>query len=104
MLIERLRDRHRTLVSVALRQAICYYLYNENIPCTIIADVMGCRRRYVYKAIYRTRDYLEVGDKMTKECMEHIAGHKLRITPVTVDGEVLSKFIGYKLQIDNIIV
>ena len=104
MLIDRLRDKHRASLSVALRQAICYYLYNENIPCTIIAEVMGCRRRYVYKSIYRTRDYLDIGDKMTKKCMDSITEHKFRITPITVDGDILSKHVGYKLLIDNIIV
>lgn len=102
--IERLRDKSHAENSVALRQALCFHLYNENIPCTIIADVLKKTKRYVYMSIYRTRDFLEVGDKKTQICVEEVKNHNLRITPVTVDGVILSKHIGYKLLVDNVIV
>lgn len=102
-LIERLKDKSHASNTVAIRQALCYYLYNENIPCTIIANVLGKTKRYIYMAIYRTQDFLEVGDKTTKIAVEEIKNHHYRITPVTVDGCILSKHIGYKLLVDNII-
>lgn len=55
-------------------------------------------------SIYRTRDFLEVGDKMTKVCVEEMSKHTLRITPIFAEGIILSKHIGYKLIVDNVIV
>ena len=102
--IERLKDKSRATNSVALRQALCYYLYEQNIPCTIIASVLGRTKRYIYMSIYRTRDFLEVGDKTTKICVDEMSKHMLRITPIFAEGKILSKHIGYKLEVDNIIV
>ena len=103
MLIARLRDKRRTAYNVALRQSLCYYLYNEDIPCLVIADVLGITERYVYKSIYSTKDHLEVGDKTTQRCMEEMNGRIYHIKPIKVDGVVFSKSIGHKLVIDNII-
>lgn len=99
--IERLRDNSHAENSVALRQALCYYLYNENIPSTIIAHVLKRTKRYIYMSIYRTRDFLEVGDRKTKICVEEVKNHTFRIVPITADGAILSKHIGYKLLVDN---
>lgn len=103
-LIERLRDKRRSTVSVAYRQALCYYLYKNNIPCTIIAEVLGRTKRYIYMAIYHTQDYLEVGDKTATKCLEDIKNHSIRIVPITAEGVLLSRHIGYKMIIDNITV
>lgn len=102
--IERLRDKSHAENSVALRQALFFHLYNENIPCTIIADVFKRSKQYVYMSVYKTRDFLEIGDKKTQFCVEEVKKHELRIKPITVDGAILSKHIGYKLLVDNIIV
>ena len=98
-----LRAKNRVMYNVALRQALCYYLYKENIPCTIISQAMGCTRRYVYMAIYKVRDLLEIGDKMTKQATEEICNHTIKIVPVTVDGQLLSKHVGYRIILSIII-
>lgn len=99
--IQNLKTRHRSAYKVALRQTLIYFLYKENIPCTIISEILGCTRRYAYMAIYRVRDLLEVGDKMTLQAMEELRTHQIRIVPVTADGTIITMFIGYRMFIDN---
>lgn len=98
-----LKTKNRAAYNVALRQALCYYLYKENVPCTIISSVFRCTRRYVYAAIYRVKDLLEVGDKLTRRAVEEINAHKIRIVPITAEGDLLSMHVGYRMIIDNVI-
>lgn len=98
------RTKSRESHIVAMRQALCYYLYKEDIPCTIISKVMGNARWNIYLSIYKMRDLLEVGDKMAKRAYDEISLHSIRIVPATVDGKIMTRKIGYKLIIDNIIV
>lgn len=101
--IEVLKKRTKEPISVAMRQAICYYLYSENIPCHIIAEVMGCTRRLVYMSIYRVRDLLEVGDGVMKAAVAERKEHGIIIRPYTIDGTIITRHAGYKMIIDNII-
>lgn len=98
-----LKDIRRKSSNVALRQALCYYLYNEGIPCTIMAEVMKKTKRYIYMSIYKTQDFLEVGDKTTQKCVDEVKSHVIQIRPITVDGVILSKHVGYKMIVDNVI-
>lgn len=101
--IKCLKTKKRDAVYVAMRQALCYYFFTENIPCHIIAQVMNCSRRNVYMSVYRAKDLLEVGDKTIKKALDEIKNHSIRIVPCTIDGSLLSRHIGNKLVIDNII-
>lgn len=101
--IEVLKRQSKEPISVAMRQAICYYLYAENIPCSIIASVLGRSRRLIYMYIYRARDLMEVGDSMMLEAIEERKRHSISIRPFTIDGAVITRHAGYKMIIDNII-
>lgn len=99
------RTKSRESHIVAMRQALCYYLYKEGgVPCTIIANVMGMARWNIYLSIYKMRDLLEIGDDLAKKAYDEVALHSIRIVPATVDGKILTRRIGYKMIIDNIIV
>ena len=101
--ISTLKKRSKEPVPVALRQALCYYLYNNRIPCCIIRDVIGMTRANVYLSIYKTRDMLEANDKIMREAYNEISQHFISVKPYTIEGNVLTKHVGYKLIIDNII-
>jgi hypothetical protein len=98
-----LRSKKHDIVDVSMRQALCYYLYKQNISCVLIAKLIGCTRRNVYMRVYRTIDLLETGDKYIKAALAEIDNHKINIKPCTVDGDLLSRHTGYKMIIDNII-
>ena len=101
--INMLKSKNRAALYVAMRQALCYYLYESNVPCVIIHKVMHCTRANVYNSIKQAKDMLEVGDHIMKSAYHEISEHKIRVKPCTVDGEILSKHVGYKMVIDNII-
>lgn len=101
--IEVLKCKTKSSISVAMRQALCYYLYKENIPCSIIAGIMGRTRRLIYMYVYQARDLLEVGDKMMKAAVEEREKHSIAIRPYTIDGDIITKHAGYKMIIDNVV-
>lgn len=101
--IEVLKKQTKEPISVAMRQAVCYYLYRENIPCSIIASVLGRSRRLIYMYIYRARDLMEVGDSMMLAAVDERKKHHISIRPYTIDGGVITRHAGYKMIIDNII-
>lgn len=101
--IETLKDKYRGRMNVALRQALCYYLYSENIPCYIIAHILGISRRLTYIHIYRARDLIEVNDSIINFALEETKNHSIFIRPCTVDGGIISKHIGYKMIVDNVV-
>ena len=101
--IRLLKSKSRVPSVIAFRQALCYYLWIEDISCTIISQIIGYTRRNVYISIYHVRDCLEVNDKTMREAMDEVKKHDIRIRPYTIDGHVLSKHAGYKMIIDDII-
>lgn len=101
--IKCIRTKKRETQFVAMRQALCYYLYKENIPCAIIAEVMKMTSRNVYLAINIVTDLMGVGDRTINLAYEEIPKHTIRIAPCTVDGGILSLHTGYKMIIDNVI-
>lgn len=101
--IETLKKNCRETEAVSMRQALCYYLYNENIPCAMIAKLLNKTRYNTYLSIYKTRDLLSVGDKVMQRAYEEIGNHKIQILPYTLDGKILSKHMGYRMLIDNVI-
>ena len=100
--IKKLKNRSRVPSLIALRQALCYYLWKNNIPCTLIGKLIGFTRRNVYLSVYHVQDSLEVGDKVLKEALQEVKQHEIQIKPYTVDGNIMSKHAGYKMVIDNI--
>jgi hypothetical protein len=90
-------------MSVALRQALCYYLYKENIPCSIMAKVLGISRRLTYMHIYRVRDLLEVNDSVINFALDETKNHSITIRPCTIDGGIITRHVGYKMIIDNVV-
>ena len=101
--INTLKNPVKEPATVAARQVLCHYLYSENISCNIISKVLGCSRRIVYRNIYRTRDLLEVNDKITLAAYKEIENHHMTIRPCIIEGTILSQYIGYKMIIDNLI-
>lgn len=101
--INTLKKKSKEPVSVAMRQALCYYLFSSNVPCTIIKNVMHMTRSNMYFGINHAKDMLETGDFIMRNAYEEIAKHKIRITPITADGTVFSQHVGYRMTIDNVI-
>jgi len=100
--IKKLKDRSRVPSIIALRQALCYYLWKENIPCTLIGKLIGFTRRNVYLSVYHVQDSLEVGDAVLKEALNEVKSHRIQIRPFTIENNLISKHAGYKMIIDNI--
>lgn len=101
--IETLKSKSRAPLYVAMRQALCYYLYESGVPCDIIYKAMHYTRSNVYNGINQARNMLEVGDKIMQAGYEELNNHKIRVVACTADGAVLSRFVGYRLVIDNVI-
>ena len=101
--ISTLKKKSREAGPVAMRQALCYHLYKENIPHRIIAEVMDISLRLVYMSVHRAIDLLEVNDCMVKAALEEARCHSITIRPKTIDGFVITRHIGYKMIIDNVI-
>lgn len=101
--ISTLKKKSRESVPVAMRQALCYFLHKENIPNRIIAEVTGISLRLVYMNVYRAIDLLEVNDCVIRSSLDEAKSHEVIIRPCTVDGLVITRHIGYKMIIDNVI-
>jgi hypothetical protein len=101
--IKKLKDRSRVPSIIALRQALCYYLWKNNIPCMLIGQMIGYTRRNVYISVYHVQDCLEVSDKTMQNAYEEVMKHEIQIKPYTIDGKIMSRHAGYKMIIDNII-
>jgi len=101
--IKKLKDRSRVPSIIALRQALCYHLWKNNIPCTLIGKLLGYTRRNVYISCYHVQDCLEVNDKTLRSAIEEVRQHDIQIKPYTIDGNIMSKHAGYRMIIDNII-
>ena len=101
--INMLKNKSRAPMYVAMRQTLCYYLYTNNVPCSIIKKVMRIPRSLVYFSINQAKDMLETGDSIMKQAYAEVQQHRVRIVPVTAEGDLLSRHVGYKMTIDNII-
>ena len=101
--IDMLKSKSKAPIYVAMQHALCYYLFANDVPCSIIEKVMRKSRSNVYYGINQARDMLEVGDKFMQQGYDEVQHHKIRILPCTVDGNIFSRHVGYKLLIDNII-
>lgn len=98
-----IRGKSKEASNAAMRQALCYYLSKEEVPCIVIRDVLHCTRANVYNSIKQAKDMLEVGDKIMQAAYEEVTSHKIRIVSCTAEVNILSRFIGYKIVIDNVI-
>lgn len=100
--ISTLKKKSREAVPVAMRQALCYFLYKENIPRRVISEVTGISLRLVYMSIYRAIDLLEVNDNVINSALKEAEQHNIAIRPCTIDGFVITRHVGYKMIIDNV--
>ena len=101
--VEMLKNKSRAPIYAAMRQALCYYLFSNNVTGFIIKEVMHMPKSNVYFSINQARDMLEVGDDIMQRAYEEVQRHKIRVVPVTAEGDILSNHIGYRMTIDNII-
>lgn len=101
--IDNLRSKTKQPIPAAMRQAMYYFLYKENIPVDMIAKVMNKSRRVIYMGIYKTRDLLEVKDKVQTDAYEETLQHRISIRPYTIDSGIMTRHLGYKMIIDGII-
>lgn len=99
--LEMLKSKNKAPIYMAMRQAICCYLYENNVPLSIIMDVMHKTKSNTYYSIKQAKNQLEVGDKIMEQAYGEISHHKFRVVPCTVNGDILSRHVGYKLLIDN---
>lgn len=99
--LDMLRSNKKAPIYVSMVQALCYYLYENNVTHKIIMDVMHKTKSNVYYSISQAKNRLDVNDDIMKRAYDEIANHKIRVVPCTVDGDVLSRHVGYKLLIDN---
>lgn len=99
--IETLRLRKKQRVAVAMRQALAYYCYKNNIQVQILAQIFKISRTMIYKYIYSTRDLLDANDKLMKRAMDEVNAHSLIIQPYSIQGKMIFMHGGYKLVIDN---
>lgn len=96
-----LKSKNRAAAYVAMRQALCYYLDENNVPCNIIKKVLGIPKSSLYFSIGKAKDMLDTGDKIMQAAYDEVYKHKIRIVPCTAKGDILSQHIGYKMTIDN---
>jgi hypothetical protein len=101
--LEMLRSNKKAPIYVSMGQALCYYLYENGVPHKIIMDAMHRTKSNVFYSIQQAKNRIEVNDKIMEQAYGEIAHHKIRVVPCTVDGGVLSRHVGYKLLIDNVI-
>lgn len=101
--IDMLRSNKRAPIYVAMQQALCYYLFENSVPCHLIVEATRKSKSNIYYSVTQMKDRLEVGDHIAKQAYDEIAHHKIRVVPCTVDGDILSRHAGYKLLIDNVI-
>ena len=99
--INKLRKNSKEPECVAMRQALCYFLSISDVPRSIIGSVMHMTRSNMYFSINHAKDMLETGDKIMRKAYAEISVHKVRVLPVTMNDDVLSRHVGYKLTIDN---
>lgn len=100
-IFERLNDETKCLDSMNIKQALCWYLYQKNVPCSIIAKAIKCRRRQVYKRMYTCRDLLALNNIAMKEAFNEISSHKVKIKPIFVETDTCVFHSGYTIIIDN---
>ena len=90
-------------LNVAMRQALFYYLYNNNVPVIVIACCTRYTRGAVYNGIYKQKDLLACNDKIATSAYDEVLQHKITIQPVLVEQGIQRKAIGQALVIDNTI-
>lgn len=101
--IKLLKDKTKREEAVAFRQAMCWYLYSEQVPVSIIANVLHCKRRQVYRRMYSCRDLLETKDKLMLQVLEETKNHKMVVKPLNIEANICTFHRGYNLIIDNVI-
>lgn len=101
--MDMLKSKMKAPIYVAMKQALCYYLFENSVPCHLIVQALRMSKSNVYYSVSQAKDRLEVGDSILKRAYDEISNHKIRVVPCTVDGDILSRHAGYKLLIDNVI-
>lgn len=99
--IKVLKTKKKQRIPVAMRQALVYFFYKNNIPVKVLANVLGISRMMAYKYIYKTQDLLDVKDKLMSQAYEEAKQHKMMIQPCLITGDIITLMNGYRLTIDN---
>lgn len=98
-----LENKSREEQIVAVRQALAYFLYKRKTPVNVISQCLKMTKRNVYFSIYKTRDKLEIGDRLIKQAYNEIKTHNISVSSMNKFGKENTQHIQHKLIIDNII-
>ncbi len=101
--IDVLKQPTRCSLNVAMRQALFYFLYKNNVPVIVIAHCTKYTRGAVYNGINKQTDLLDCNDEIAANAYDEVLQHKISIQPVLVEQGIQRKAIGQALVIDNTI-
>ncbi len=101
--IELLKQPTRCSLNVAMRQALFYFLYKNNVPVVVIAHCTRYTRGAVYNGINKQNDLLGCNDGIALNAYNEVLRHKITIQPILVEQGIQRKAIGQALVIDNTI-
>lgn len=101
--IDFLKQPTRCSLNVAMRQALFYFLYKNNVPVIVIAHCTRYTRGAVYNGIYKQKDLMGCNDEIAINAFNEVLQHKISIQPILVEQGIQRKAIGQALVIDNTI-